>query len=78
MPGGGGSVPLIDSGNQREIEVKTGIETDYYIEIISDELKEGMLILSDPLGRNVRGASGGPMFMGGGEAHAVSYEVRAE
>ena len=51
-------------GNRREIVVKTGMETDYYIEIISDELSEGMMILSDPLGRNVSFSGNGPMMMG--------------
>jgi multidrug efflux pump subunit AcrA (membrane-fusion protein) len=56
---GSGTVP--GSINGREIVVKTGMETDFFVEIISDELKEGMLILSDPMGRNVR-ASGDSMF----------------
>jgi len=73
-PGPGGANNANGSGgDRREIEVKTGMETDYYIEIISDELTEGMLILSDPLGRNVN-TGRGPMFggmggpQGGGQA----------
>ena len=64
---------VIDRTGWREIVVKTGMETDYYIEIISGELVEGMLIVADPMGRSVR-SSGGPMFgaMGGGET--VRYE----
>ena len=41
------------SFSRREIVVTTGMETDYYIEISSDELTEGMLLLSDPEGKNV-------------------------
>jgi len=74
-PGGsgpGGMGPGAGNINGREIVVKTGMETDFFIEIISDELKEGMLILSDPMGRNVR-VSGDMMMgmMGGGEAVRV-------
>lgn len=36
----------------REIVVTTGVESDYYIEIISTELADGMQILNDPLGVN--------------------------
>jgi multidrug efflux pump subunit AcrA (membrane-fusion protein) len=53
-----------DMSNWREIVVQTGMETDYYIEIISDELVEGLLIVADPMGRSVRG-SGGMMMFGG-------------
>ena len=45
---------LDPNAQRREIEVKTGMETDYFIEIISDELNEGMLILADPMGLSVR------------------------
>ncbi|MDR2514063.1 MAG: efflux RND transporter periplasmic adaptor subunit [Christensenellaceae bacterium] len=38
---------------RREIVVETGMETDYYIEIISPELREGLPILNDPEGRNL-------------------------
>jgi RND family efflux transporter MFP subunit len=38
---------------RREIEVQTGMETDYYIEISGDGLTEGMLLLADPEGKNV-------------------------
>jgi len=60
-PGGGLEA---GAGNQREIIVKTGMETDFYIEIISDELSEGMLIVADPMGRNVSASGGGPMMIG--------------
>jgi len=59
------------AGNQREIVVETGMETDFYIEIISDELREGMLIVADPMGRNVKFSGSGPMMVsgpGGGQA----------
>lgn len=39
------------------VVVQTGMETDYYIEITSDELEEGMFILSDPEGKNVNSGS---------------------
>ena len=73
-PGGGaGSGPggAGDGGNRREIIVKTGMETDFYIEIISDELTEGMLIVADPMGRNVSVMGSGPMMMGPGGGMAV-------
>jgi len=66
-----GDGPAAGDGNRREIVVQTGMETDFYIEIISDELHEGMLIVSDPMGRNVNTMSSGPMVMtgpGGGTA----------
>lgn len=51
---------------RREIVVETGLETDYYIEIISDQLEEGMEVLNDPLGRNVAADNGPNMIMAGG------------
>ncbi|MDR0875061.1 MAG: efflux RND transporter periplasmic adaptor subunit [Clostridiales Family XIII bacterium] len=38
---------------RREIEVQTGMETDYYIEISGEGLSEGLLLLADPEGKNV-------------------------
>jgi len=61
-----GGPNAIFGGDQREIAIKTGMETDFYIEIISDELGEGLLIVSDPMGRNVSPSGGGPMMIGGG------------
>lgn len=49
----------------REIVVEMGLDTDYYVEISSGELREGMVLLADPAGRNV--SSGGSMFMFGGQ-----------
>ena len=50
------------------IVVQTGMETDYYIEISSPLLAEGMVILADPEGRNVNtGTTGiGGFPLGGG------------
>ncbi len=50
----------------REIVVQTGMESDYLIEITSDELHDGMEILNDPEGRNVSNSNfNGMMVMGG-------------
>ena len=39
-----------DNGEKKEVKVTTGIETDYYTEVISDEISEGMTVyLSTPL-----------------------------
>lgn len=59
---------------QRSIVVQTGMETDYYIEIIGSELQEGMLVLTDPENKTVStdapagfgGFGGGMGPMGGG------------
>jgi multidrug efflux pump subunit AcrA (membrane-fusion protein) len=50
-----------------EIVVETGMESDYYIEIASDGLKAGMLILADPEGKNVveESTAFGPPMSGG-------------
>ncbi len=40
-----------------EIAVETGLETDYYVEISGDGLREGLMILNDPNGNNVVAAS---------------------
>ncbi|GHU63934.1 RND transporter [Clostridia bacterium] len=55
-----GAASAADSGTgtgandtRREIEVTTGMETDYYIEISGDGLTEGLQLLADPLGKNV-------------------------
>lgn len=47
----GESIIYIDkNGEKKEVVVETGIETDYYTEVISDELREGMTVyLSTPL-----------------------------
>ena len=33
-----------DNGERKEVAVETGIETDYYIEVSSDEISEGMTV----------------------------------
>lgn len=39
---------IADDGTAKKIEVTTGIETDLDVEIIGDELKEGMRIIANP------------------------------
>jgi Multidrug resistance efflux pump len=51
---------MFDTENRREIVVETGMEADYYIEIISSSIHEGMYILSDPENRNA--STGGSLF----------------
>ena len=65
--------------NQREIVVTTGLETDYYIEVQSDELTEGMQVITPTystttgtnssfsmpdMGGGMMGGGGGGMPMG--------------
>ncbi|MFA9380860.1 MAG: efflux RND transporter periplasmic adaptor subunit [Acetanaerobacterium sp.] len=59
------TVPPEDS--RTEISVTMGMETDYYVEIIGTDLKEGLVILNDPEGKTVEAGLGGanPMFIGG-------------
>jgi len=47
------------------IKVETGMETDYYVEIMGEGLVEGMILLADPEGRNTTSASGANASMGG-------------
>jgi HlyD family secretion protein len=67
--GGSGSAAQNSSGSasqnasRREIVVKTGMESDYYIEITSTELKDGMQVLTDPEGKNTTSAPVNP-FVG--------------
>ncbi|MGD9559551.1 MAG: HlyD family secretion protein [Oscillospiraceae bacterium] len=49
-----------------EIVVETGLETDYYIEISGDELRDGLAILNDPLGNNVTVSTSGAAAAGFG------------
>ena len=63
------------ANNRREIVVTTGMETDFFIEILSTELTEGMLILSDPNGRNVPMTMGSDMMMMGGGQTVYVEEV---
>lgn len=64
----GEKADLPASRGGKEMVVQTGIETDYYIEISSDGLEEGLVLLADPEGKNVSSESSGAfgMFPGGG------------
>lgn len=63
----GGNRPGSAQAARRAIRVTTGMETDYYVEISGPDLREGLLVLADPEGKNVSTGSGGGMFtMGGG------------
>lgn len=53
---------MYDMETRREIVVQTGMESDYYIEIIGDALREGLYVLSDPESHNASSSSGGGMF----------------
>lgn len=49
-PDGTSSITIDENGEKKTITVKTGLETDYYTEIISNEISEGMTVyLSTPL-----------------------------
>ncbi|MDL2215576.1 efflux RND transporter periplasmic adaptor subunit [Ruminococcaceae bacterium OttesenSCG-928-N02] len=67
----GASIGNVNQGENalpqgRPVVVTTGMETDYYIEISSSELYEGMLVLADPEGRNVStGSDLNGIMMGG-------------
>ncbi|MDR1801169.1 MAG: efflux RND transporter periplasmic adaptor subunit [Lachnospiraceae bacterium] len=54
----------------QEIVVETGLETDYYIEISGDGLRDGLLIMNDPLGTSTSSGTSGNtetmMNFGGG------------
>lgn len=64
-PAGSDSGPAESA--RREIVVETGMESDYLIEITSDELTDGMTLLADPEGRNEQESTGsGFPMMGGG------------
>nr|WP_275061305.1 HlyD family efflux transporter periplasmic adaptor subunit [Diplocloster modestus] len=53
--------------NQKEIVVTTGLETDYYIEVQSDELTEGMQVITPTYSTTTGSDTGSAMFdMGGG------------
>ena len=57
------------TGAQREIVVQTGLESDYFVEIISPDLTEGMQVLADPLNNSAGTPGGGPVTItrpGGG------------
>lgn len=49
-----------ENGQRKKVVVETGIETDYYTEVISEELKEGMKVyLSAPMLQGESAGSGG-------------------
>ena len=55
---------LID-GVPTAIKITTGMETDYYVEINANELKNGMKIMADPDQKNTSSNSTSNMFRGG-------------
>lgn len=60
-----------DNGERKEVTVETGIETDYYIEVSSDEISEGMTVyLSTPL---VQSGSGTENASDGEEAVTFDF-----
>ena len=65
-----------DNGEQKEVAVETGIETDYYIEVISDELSEGMTVyLNTPLLQSGGAdAAAGEEGAGGEEGGSFSFD----
>ena len=49
-PDGTSTITVDVDGEKKTITVETGLETDYYTEVISDELSEGMTVyLSTPM-----------------------------
>lgn len=49
-PDGTSTITIDDNGEKKTITVETGLETDYYTEILSDEISEGMTVyLTTPL-----------------------------
>lgn len=66
-PDGTSTVTVDVDGEQKTIAVETGIETDYYTEVISDELSEGMTVyLSTPMVMSGTGDSEEEMNVPGG------------
>lgn len=65
-----------DNGERKEIAVETGIETDYYIEVISDEISEGMTVyLNTPLLQSGGAdAAAGEEGAGGEEGGSFSFD----
>ncbi|MDR1815540.1 MAG: efflux RND transporter periplasmic adaptor subunit [Clostridiales Family XIII bacterium] len=71
FPGGSataGSGTAGATADRIEIEVTTGMETDYLVEISGDGLSDGLLILTDPQGVSVGSSSANNMMMIGGPA----------
>ena len=42
---GSSTIQILEDGEPRSISVTTGLKTDYYTEISSDELTEGMNVI---------------------------------
>ncbi len=70
---GNSTITIDDNGERKTITVATGLETDYYTEIISDDISEGMtvylttpMITANPNGDDESGFPGGGMMPGGG------------
>lgn len=63
---GNSTITVDDNGERKTIAVETGLETDYYTEIISDEISEGMTVyLSTPMTVTTSGGDGEITFDGG-------------
>ena len=59
-----------DDGNETKVEVTLGLESDYYVQIISDDLYEGMQVkatASSSSNKSDDSSSNMPMNMGGGQ-----------
>ena len=72
-PDGRASITVDVDGEKKTIYVETGLETDYYTEVISDEISEGMTVyLTTPMISSMPSGSGDEeqnmfdMFNGGG------------
>lgn len=80
-PGGTSTITVDADGEKKTINVETGLETDYYTEIISDEISEGMtvylstpMVMTTPEGdeeMSFPGMPGGGEFPGGGSFPGV-------
>lgn len=73
-PDGSSTITIDADGEKKTISVKTGLETDYYTEVISDEISEGMtvylttpMITSMPQNTDMEDQDMFNMFNGGGE-----------
>lgn len=72
-PDGSSTITIDADGEKKTISVKTGLETDYYTEVISDEISEGMtvylttpMITSMPQNSDMEDQDMFDMFNGGG------------
>ena len=58
LPNGTSTITVDANGEKKTIVVETGLETDYYTEIISDEITEGMTVyLTTPMVTNMPSGS---------------------